>query len=89
MRVCFALFLEADCFQATDALTIKKIPVNEQDDENIPIARTSTQQPMFENKDTESKVEVETVKEAVIEENVDINQNDQLETDKGAEASDV
>jgi hypothetical protein len=62
MRVCFALFLEADCFQATVALTIKKIPVNEQDDENIPIARTSTQQPMFETKDTEIKVEVETAK---------------------------
>jgi hypothetical protein len=44
---------------------------------------------MFETKDTEMKVKVETVKEAVIEENVDINQNDQLETDKSAEASDV
>lgn len=69
--------------------TIKKIPVTEEDDENIPIVRTSTQQPMFETKDTEMKVEVDTVKEAAIEENVDINQNDHLQTDKGAEASDV
>lgn len=66
---------------------IKRIPVTEQDDENIPIASTSTQQPTIEIKDTEMKVE--TVEEDVNEESDYVNRNDQPETDESAEASDV
>jgi HSP20 family protein len=67
--------------------SIKTIPVTEVDKENIPIASAITQQPAIEAEDTDIKVE--TVEEDDAEEIIDVDQNDQPETDKGAEAGKV
>lgn len=66
---------------------VKTIPITEVYEENVPIASTSTQHPAIEPEDTEMKVE--TVEEDDVEETSDVDQTDQRENGKGAEAGEV